>query len=194
MQDLQTGQLFYLILLGCAVAVWAFAHYRNRLGLAMQHAAIWGLIFIAAILAFGFKDQLTVFLDGSAPQQLSEDTVVLRRQRDGHFHAAAEVNGQKIQFIVDTGASHLVLSKADARSAGIDLQGLDFFLPTQTANGQVLSAPVRLDSVALGQFVDHDIRATVNGGDLDQSLLGMSYLDHFDGFTVEGDRMLLWRK
>lgn len=188
------ARLFYLVILGSVVAVWVFARYRNRLGQAAQHAAIWVLIFIGAVLAFGFKDNLRMMLYSDEPQQISESTVVLKRERDGHFHTTVEINGQKVHFIVDTGASHLVLSKADAEAAGIDIAGLDFVIPTQTANGRVMSATVRLTSVVLGQFTDQNVRATVNGGDLDQSLLGMSYLDRYDGFTVEGDRMFLWRK
>ena len=188
------ARMFYLVLLGSVIAVGVFYNYRHRLGQAAQHAAIWGLIFVGLVLAIGFKDNLMTMLS-SAPtaQQVSDDAIALKRQSDGHFHALVEINGQKIHFLIDTGATNLVLSKDDARVAGFDLDALDFFLPTQTANGETMSAPIRIGRVALGQFLDRDVPATVNGGDLDVSLLGMSYLDRFDGFSVEGDQMFLWR-
>ena len=66
-------------------------------------------------------------------------------------------------------------------------------IPTQTANGIVRSAPVVLDQVTLGAFTDRDVSATVNGADLDVSLLGMRYLDRYSSWWVEGDRMYLQR-
>ena len=189
------AQLFYLVLLGSVIAVGVFYNYRHRLGQAAQHAAIWGLIFVGLVLAIGFKDNLMTMLKGApAAQQVSDEALVLRRQNDGHFHALVEINGQEIHFLVDTGATNLVLSQRDARTAGFDTDDLNFIIRTQTANGETMSAPVRIDLVELAQFSDRDVPATVNGGDLDVSLLGMSYLDRFDGFSVEGDRMFLWRE
>ena len=186
------GRVYYLLLLGVFVLVWVFRGYRHRLGTAVQHAAIWVLIFIGVILAIGFKDDLTRILSGG-PEQIDGQTIALKRQGDGHFHATLEVNGHPVRFIIDTGATMLVLSRRDARAAGLDPDNLSFNLRTRTANGEVMSAPVRLDSVTLGEFTDRDVRATVNGGDLDISLLGMSYLDRYRGFRVEGDRMYLIR-
>ena len=187
------ARLFYLVLLGGAVAVWVLKDYAGRLGQAAQHAMIWGLIFVGVIIAFGFKDVLIASLYDNEPQMLSADTVVLNRDRSGQFLANVEVNGRNIEFLVDTGASDLVLSQADARAAGIDMENLNFFIRSMTANGEVKSAPVRLDTVALANFVDTDVPARVNGGELDISLLGMTYLDRFRSYRVEGDKMYLSR-
>lgn len=187
------ARLFYMMLLGAVVLVWVFRSYAGRLGQAVQHAMIWGLIFVGVIIAIGFKDVLISQLFDDEPQMLSDDTLVLKRDRSGHFLANVEVNGQDIQFLVDTGASDLVLSQADAKVAGIDPDGLNYFMIAKTANGEVRSAPVRLDTVAMAKFIDTNVPARVNGGELDISLLGMSYLDRFRSFRVEGDRMYLSR-
>ena len=187
-----TAHFFYLALLGMFVAWWLFSQYRGRLGQAAQHAAIWGLIFVGAVLAVGFSGDLQRMLT-NAPQQIDGQTVVLTRERDGHFHALAQVNGTDVRFVVDTGATNLVLSQKDARAAGIDPGELAFTIPTRTANGQVMSARVRLDEIRLAGFTDRGVPATVNGGELDVSLLGMTYLERFSGWRVEGDRMYLTR-
>lgn len=187
------ARLFYMMLLGAVVLVWVFRSYAGRLGQAVQHAMIWGLIFVGVIIAIGFKDVLISQLFDDEPQMLSGDTLVLKRDRSGHFVANVEVNGQDIQFLVDTGASDLVLSQADAKVAGIDPDGLNYFMIAKTANGEVRSAPVRLDTVAMAKFIDTNVPARVNGGELDISLLGMSYLDRFRSFRVVGDRMYLSR-
>ena len=187
------ARLFYLMLLGIPIAFWIFRDYAGRLGQAAQHAMIWGLIFVGVIIAFGFKDVLIASLYDNEPQMVSADTVVLTRDRSGQFLASVEINGRDIEFLDDTGASDLVLSQADAVAAGIELDNLNFFIRSMTANGEVKSAPVRLDTVALASFVDTDVPARVNGGELDISLLGMTYLDRFTSFRVEGDKMYLSR-
>jgi len=98
-----------------------------------------------------------------------------------------------VRFMVDTGATMMVLNQADAEAVGLEPDTLDYFLRSQTANGEVSGAPVRLDTVRLGPFLDTDVRAVVNGGELRQSLLGLSYLDRYEGFRVEGEAMYLSR-
>ena len=124
----------------------------------------------------------------------SEDgTIEIPKSYDGHFYVTALVNGAEIEFVVDTGASDLVLSQKDAVTAGLDPENLDFYGRAKTANGEVRTAPVRLESVSLGKFDDKNVRARVNGGDLDISLLGMSYLNRFPEITISRNRLVLSR-
>lgn len=187
------ARLFYLAILGMAVAAGVFYNYRDRLGAAVQHAAIWALIFLGATLAYGFKDQITSQLYPDAARSVDERTIALRRADDGHFYARVRVNGTGIRFMVDTGATNLVLSQQDARRIGLAMDSLNYVVPTNTANGRVYGAGVVLDRVELGSFVDSGVRAMVNGGRMNDSLLGMSYLDRFRSFSVEGDTLLLSR-
>ncbi|MCH8953255.1 MAG: TIGR02281 family clan AA aspartic protease [Proteobacteria bacterium] len=187
------ARLFYLALLGMALAGGVFYNYRDRLGTAAQHAAIWVLIFLGVTIAYGFKDQLASQLYPGTAQPVDERTIALRRADDGHFYARVRVNGAEIRFMVDTGATNLVLSQQDARRIGLAMDNLNYVLPVSTANGTVYGAGVVLERVKLGGFVDTDVRAMVNGGRMSVSLLGMSYLDRFRRFSVEGDRLLLSR-
>ncbi len=187
------ARLFYLALLGMVIAGGVFYNYRDRLGTAVQHATIWVLIFLGATIAYGFKDQLTSQLYPGSARPVDERTIELRRANDGHFYARVRVNGTGIRFMVDTGATNLVLSQQDARRIGLAMDNLNYILPTNTANGTVYGAGVVLDRVELGGFVDTDVRAVVNGGRMNISLLGMTYLDRFRSFSVEGDRLLLSR-
>jgi aspartyl protease family protein len=187
------ARLFYLALLGMALAGGVFYNYRDRFGTAVQHAAIWVLIFLGATIAYGFKDQLTSQLYPGTAQSVDDRTIALRRASDGHFYARVRVNGTEIRFMIDTGATNLVLSQQDARRIGLAMDSLNYVLPTNTANGRVYGAGVVLDRVELGGFVDADVRAMVNGGRMNESLLGMTYLDRFRSFSVEGDTLLLSR-
>jgi aspartyl protease family protein len=187
------ARVFYLSILALMLSVGMFAAYRGRLGRAMQHALIWVLIFAGIVIAYRFNEQLSGGLRPQAMEVIDGGSVLLRRGEDGHFHAALDINGREIRFLVDTGATAMVLSKRDAARAGIDLDALVFSIPSATANGTVYGAPVRLDEVRFGPFVDRAVPAMVNGGDMRTSLLGMRYLDRFARISVEGERMLLQR-
>jgi len=109
----------------------------------------------------------------------------------GHFVLEAVVNGVPISFLVDTGASEIVLGLDDARALGFEPQALDFSQRFQTANGVVRGAPVSLRELRVGQFSLYDLEASVNEAPLGISLLGMSFLDRLAGYTVEDGRLLL---
>ncbi len=188
-----TARLFYLSLLGIWIVAGTFFAYRNRLPTALRDAAAWVVIFVLVITAYGFKDTFLQQIYPGSAVMLSDRSVALNRDNSGHFVARAEVNGTPVRFLVDTGASQIVLSKQDAERIGHSPDKLRFLGQASTANGVVRTAPVMLDSIKVGDFIDHDVRASVNGGDLGSSLLGMSYLDRFSSWKVEGDRMILTR-
>lgn len=196
MGDLGTSEqarLFYLSVLGIVVMVSVFSLYRHRLGQSLQHMAIWTLIMVAIVLAYGFKDELLAIIQADQGRVVDDRTLAFRWADDGHFYARLSVNGEKMSFLIDTGATELVLTREAAATVGFDVDRLAFNRQAQTANGVVSGAPVVLDSVSLGPITDRNVRAVVNGGELDTPLLGMSYLNRFRSFQIEGDRMILVR-
>ncbi len=110
---------------------------------------------------------------------------------NGHFVVDAMVNGSPITFLVDTGASDIVLTMADARRLGFIPGNLDFSEQYQTANGEVRGAPVRLRELRIGQYSLCDLEASVNEGPMTVSLLGMSFLEQLRGYQVEDGRLIL---
>jgi aspartyl protease family protein len=109
----------------------------------------------------------------------------------GHFIIEAAVDGVPVTFLVDTGASEIVLTLADARRLGFDPRRLEFSQRFETANGEVRGAPVRLRELRVGQFSLYDLEASVNAAPLPVSLLGMSFLDRLHGYRVEDRRLIL---
>lgn len=188
-----TARFFYLSILGLAVLASVFGLYRNRLGAALQNLAIWGLIFAGLLVAYGYRDRIGLALVEGRPEMVAADTIVLRRGRDGHFHARILVNGAPIDFLVDTGATDIVLDPGDAERAGIDPAALRYTIEAHTANGIVRGARVTLDEMRFGDITDRNVRAVVNEVPLRSSLLGLAYLDRFSALRIEGDRMTLAR-
>lgn len=189
----ETARLVYLAGLLVLVCGGLFAAYRHRLGEALRHAAIWALIFLSAIALYGFRDIIGAQLSPAPVMAIAENSAVLRRGPNGHFRASGSINGARVDFLIDTGATEIVLSRADAARAGLDPDRLAYTRPANTANGVVYGAPVRLERLDIGPFADRDVAAVVNGGELATSLLGIRWLDRFARWRVEGDRMVLER-
>lgn len=116
---------------------------------------------------------------------------VLDRKPDGHFYADADVASARVHFLVDTGASVVVLTGSDARAAGLVWSDADVQPIGRGASGAVYGVPVRLDRVELGGFAAHDVQAAIVPEGLDVSLLGQSFLSRLNGVQIEGDRMTL---
>ncbi|MDA0962045.1 MAG: TIGR02281 family clan AA aspartic protease [Proteobacteria bacterium] len=192
MSDLQLGHLAYLVLLG-AVVVYAFVQHRQGLNRTLQQAALWGLIFLGAIAAYGMWGDIRQIVTPRQAVFSEEGRVVVPRSRDGHYHLILDVNGTAVEFVVDTGASGVVLSRRDADRIGLDPANLVYVGRAMTANGEVRTAPVRLDSMALGGIVDRNIPAWVNEGALDTSLLGMAYLQGWTRIEIARDELILTR-
>lgn len=121
-----------------------------------------------------------------------EENAVEIRARGDHFIAEAQVDGASISMLVDTGATTVALSREDARRIGLDLEGLRYVIPVQTANGRTMAAPVMLEKIAIGPVAVEDVRAVVAQGDnLAFSLLGMSFLNKLVAYEVRQDRLVL---
>lgn len=173
-----TMRLIYLGVLAAAVAGWAFAEMRGNLGKSLRFALIWALIVVGLVAGNGLWGDLRRGLIGGQDERAG-GVVSLPRAADGHYYAEVTIGGQPLRFLVDTGASTIVLTRADAARIGIDPERLEYSGQALTANGAVRTATVTLPEVALGPYRDGGLAADVTDGALDVSLLGMSYLSLF---------------
>jgi aspartyl protease family protein len=192
------GMLGWLALVGAG----GIAMFRLKPRKALLQMGAWIAIILLLVLGYSFKPEFAsmittvkarltgALIPGQAHPQ-PDGSVVFARANDGHFHVEALVDGTRIDFLVDTGASGIMLSPADARRLGFDPAELDYSVWTSTANGEGRAAKVTLGSVEIGQIRRADMPALVNQADMDGSLLGMNFLDSLGGFTVEGDKLVL---
>ncbi len=171
---------------------------RLRLGKAVRDLAIWACIALVLLVGYSFRHVLTFIglrVAGEvAPARAiggEDGALSFRRGGDGHFYIEVDVEGVPIRFMVDTGATDIVLSPRDAERLGFDLAALSFSRRYETANGVGWGAPVTLRSFGVGESRFREVRASVNGAAMDRSLLGMAFLDRFESYEVRGDTLTL---
>lgn len=118
--------------------------------------------------------------------------VILHKTQNGHYETSAWVNGHRIHFLIDTGASDVVLSYRDAEAIGLDPAKMSFTQTISTANGKANAASVNLDQISLGPIRREDVRASISApGMLDESLLGMDFLETLTSFQMSRDVLVL---
>jgi len=115
----------------------------------------------------------------------------LLRDADGHFYADGRVQGAKVRFLLDTGASVVALTAADARAAGIWWSAADVRPVARGAGGVVRGVPTRLAEVEVDGIRRANVAAVVIPEGLETSLLGQSWLSRVGNLEIAGDRLTL---
>ncbi|WP_395945769.1 TIGR02281 family clan AA aspartic protease [Brevundimonas sp.] len=150
---------------------------------------------LAVALVASFATAATIrHLDGSdaamaatvqvAPARASGSAAQVVKGPDGHYWAQAKIDGRAVQVLVDTGASVVALTRADARRLGVDPAPEDFTGKVQTASGVVRAAPVELKTISVAGARVDKVEALVVEEGLAYSLLGMSFLGRLSAFEA----------
>ena len=175
-----------------------------------MRAIVWGFIFIAVVGAslsrelgkafnksgeHGAVAIATGWRKAPSPpaQQVSTGyrTVKLQGDRNGHFHVDARVEGRDIGFVVDTGASKVVIRESSAAQLGIFPRPSEYTGNSSTANGVAKYAPVRLNRVEVDGIMVYDVDAAVMPDSaLNVNLLGMTFLSRVK-FSHDHGRLVL---
>ncbi len=132
----------------------------------------------------------------TAPEQGGRELVEgralsVRAGAGGHFWVNATIDGVKVRFVVDTGATTVTLRPDDALRLGLNPASLDFSEVYRTANGIVRGAPVTLRSVRIGELRRENVRATVSEAQMSVSLLGMSFLSRLRSYEFKDNRLIM---
>lgn len=183
------ANLAYYVLLLVVIGGAMLFEFSGRGGRVLRQAVLWVVIFAGVVFAANWW----MGNDGGRQQLVSGGRIEIPLGRDGHFHLTARLNGTPVRFVVDTGASTVALGPRDARRIGIDPENLAYIGNAMTANGRVPTANVTIKQFEIGEIVDRNVPAVVIGGDLDGSLLGMTYLRRFARVSFESDLLVLER-
>lgn len=187
-------ELVYDVLLLALVGSGLVMQVMARPGQALRQLGGWVLIFGVLLLGYSFWNGSSFMGRELDPAQgrVGGRAISFQADMSGHFMVRAKVNGVTVKFLVDTGASDVVLSAKDAQRVGFKLDSLRFDRPYNTANGQVFGAPVTLKEITLGPIIVRNVAGSVGGGEMDGSLLGMSFLNSLSGYEVQGGVLTLY--
>jgi len=122
---------------------------------------------------------------------INTHVTAIPKAKDGHFWANATVNTRAVRFLVDTGATVVALTPADAQRLGFDASSLTYNREVNTANGKTYAASVNLSVVGIGQSTVRNVDALVVKEGLTTSLLGMSYLGRLSRFEATPSSLIL---
>jgi aspartyl protease family protein len=156
----------------------------------------WVLIFGAAFVIFTLKDEFLALGNRvlvetrGGVEQTAGGEVRIRQAPDGHFWVTAELNGEPVRFLVDSGATTTSISRGTAERAGIEPGG-GFQAMVQTANGVVMVDRGRAESLKVGSIERDDVAVHISDAFGDMNVIGMNFLSSLSGWSVEGRTLVL---
>lgn len=167
-------------------------------GETVRNIALWVVIAAGLLAGYAYKDELkdagrrirAELIPSYAVQQDSH-TVVIAESEGGGYEVTGSVNGSPVTFAIDTGASDIVLSPADAARIGIDTSTLRYDRFYETANGGGQGATLTVASLAIGSIELDNVKVSVNRAPMSRSLLGMAFLHRLKSFEFRGRRLYL---
>ena len=186
-------KLLYLSILIAVILASILMTRSGEFGKLARQAGVWLLIFMAVVAAVAGWEDIRQAGPTTLVQNEESGQIIIPKHNDGHFRLELTVNGKKIEFLIDTGASEIVLNQQDAKTLGFNEKDLEYWAYANTANGRVRLAPVRLNTISLGGYSEKNVKATVNEGEMRASLLGMSYLNKFNAIEIKQNQMILTR-
>lgn len=176
---------------------------RRQIGDSLRQAGIWLVIILILVTGYLYRFDLqqvgSRLTAGLIPGRAvvttgvgGEQILVIHKGISGHYETEVTIDGTPLRMLVDTGASSVVLSYDDAMRLGINPDNLVYSIDVSTANGRARAAPVTLREVAIGPILRGTIRGMVTEqGRLDQSLLGMSFLETLGSIEITRDELRL---
>lgn len=189
--------LSFVYLIGILVLVASALMVRRiPIGQGLKMFAGWVLIFLAAFVAFALKDDFMALGKRVLAESRGEGQVVavgkelrIRKSMDGHFWADAELNGKKVRFLIDSGATVTSISTDTAARADIEPGGFPTLV--QTANGVVQVRRARVERLKVGSIERRDMAVHVSEAFGPMNVLGMNFLSSLSAWGVEGQWLVL---
>ncbi len=171
---------------------------RFNLKQTVRNIALWLGVGAVLVLGYSYQDELLDLgqrlradLIPGTPLQTEAGEMVISASAGGGFHANGTVNGTPVRFLVDTGASSIVLTPGDARRLGIDLDSLMFNRAYETANGIGYGASTVVDELTVGHIRLTNVPVSINQAPMRNSLLGMTFLNRMKSFNISGRKLVL---
>ncbi|HEX8525815.1 retropepsin-like aspartic protease family protein [Allosphingosinicella sp.] len=170
---------------------------RIPIGQGLKMMVAWVLIFAAAFIVFTLKDDFVALWNrivletrGGVVQEQAGEELHVRQSPDGHFWVDAELNGERVRFLIDSGATTTSISRAVAERAGIEpSSGMPAMV--RTANGVVSVQRGRAETLRVGTIERSDVAVHISEAFGDMNVIGMNFLSTLSQWGVRGRTLIL---
>jgi aspartyl protease family protein len=167
---------------------------RGPIARTLSFALCWVAILAAGFILFTFRDNFDFVWDRLRSEATGEPIVQGKELRipmavDGHFWVNAAINGRKIKFLVDSGATMTTIDRAEAVEAGVEVSRTANEI-VRTGNGFVRVSSGRANSLRVGTIERRNFALHVTQND-DLNVLGMNFLSTLSRWGVEGRWLVL---
>lgn len=190
--------LIYYVILGIVLTSLIGIGWRNDVRRIIASTLFFVTLGAVLVVGYTYRDELKAMWHRVAgtetarkPVARTPNSLTLIRHRDGHFYLTAWLDGARTRMLIDTGATTSVLTKRDAKRAGLYPDRLRYSVPVQTGNGRVLLARARIAVLEIGDLKIRNVPVLVSKTDLTFSIIGINALRRLNGYEVKGDRMTL---
>jgi aspartyl protease family protein len=192
------GEMIRLTGLLALVSSGLVATRRLDVGRTARNLAVWVAIFALIVVGYASRGPLMAAFRSARSALLpayavsdSPRSITIGRSEGDAFYVVGQINGAPVKFLIDTGATDIVLSPVDAAKAGLTAPAGAYSRPSETANGVGYSAPATVKSLSVGPIQLADVPVMINQAPMAASLLGMPFLKRLDSFEVKGDQLIL---
>jgi aspartyl protease family protein len=189
--------LYFVIVL--IPLIFGISNRNITISQALKSISIWVILFLLLVSIYSYQYEIKnvgkKIVGNIFPTDIQEnqdDSITFYKNSSGHFNVDAVVGGQLIHFLLDTGATNVVLTREDATRIGVDVDNLNYNIPSSTANGMTWSASIEIEEIRIGSITIENVKAAVSKGGLDTSLLGMSFLSKLKKFEVSKGAITIW--
>jgi len=190
--DLMLGGVY--ILMAVMLVIGSLMHRREPAAKMITMALAWIAIFGAGFVLFTFRDNFGWVAQRLKAEAVGSPVVEGRETRipmaiDGHFWVEGRVNGQKVKFLVDSGATMTTIDRETAARAGVAVSPRpDQFV--RTGNGIIRVSSARADELEIGGITRRNVGLQVADND-DLNVLGMNFLSSLQSWGVQGRWLVL---
>jgi aspartyl protease family protein len=163
-----------------------------------EFSGLWILLTLLVLILYSFrfeigeiKDRVLSDLFPTKAINKNQEKLILNIAQDGHYYLNVKIRNQEVRFMIDTGASDMVIDEKIALKLGFDLQNINYDKIFQTANGQSYGASIYFDEVDVSGIKFYNVQASITNSDLVIPLLGMSFLQKFYKYEFFRDKLIL---
>ena len=190
--SLQLGGVY--ILMAVMLVLGSLMARRGRPAQMMTMTLAWVAIFAAGFVLFTFRDDFGWVLQRLRAEAIGApvaqgDEIRIPMAIDGHFWVHGEVNGQRVRFLVDSGATMTTVGRATAERVGLVVDPARDQL-VRTGGGVIRVAAARANRLSIGPIDRRDVPMHVADNE-DLNVLGMSFLSSLERWGVEGRWLVL---